>query len=246
MTRYCTGLRPKVTDYRTLQFRHYATAQLPPPPESTNNLQTIYSALKVADPKYLFPMDGNDQVGDCAYAAKAHAVTLYRGVIGQAVIPSSAAVQAAYFSLTAGEDSGLAGLTVLKDWRKNAFSGDKILAFAEVQKLNHTRVKQAIAMFRGLYVGFQVQENAESDFDAGKPWEPGKLTNDGHAVYIVDYDADGLSLLTWGAVQRASWAWWDECVSESYCILPPEAADPKFSPGFDVAALQADLAVVTA
>jgi hypothetical protein len=245
MTHYCTGLLPKVTKYKTLQFRCYS-ADMPAPPASTSNLQTVYSALKVADPGYLFPMDGNDRIGDCAYAAKAHGLTLYRGVTGQVLVPTTAEVLSGYFALTGGQDTGLAGLDVLTDWHKNPWQGDAILAFAEVRKSSLTHVKQAIANYRGLYVGFQVQENAESDFDAGRPWEPGKLTDDGHAVYIVDYDAAGVTLLTWGAVQRATWAWFTECISEAYAILPPEAANPRFAPGFNIAALQADLAVVTA
>jgi len=51
-------------------------------------------------------------------------------------------------------------------------------------------------------------------------------------------------VLTWGGIQKASWAWWDECVDEAYAILPPAAEKPAFAPGFDIVRLKADLALV--
>jgi hypothetical protein len=57
----------------------------------------------------------------------------------------------------------------------------------------------------------------------------------------VAYDAAGVTVLTWGNTQKATWAWWDECVDEAYAILPPEAAKKGFAPGFDIAQLQKDL-----
>jgi C1A family cysteine protease len=75
---------------------------------------------------------------------------------------------------------------------------------------NHTHVQQAIHLSGGVYLGFQVQENCIQEFDAGKPWTPGTLTADGHAVFAVGYDQDGVTVLTWGNIQQGTWAWWDE------------------------------------
>jgi hypothetical protein len=86
-----------------------------------------------------------------------------------------------------------------------------------------------------------VQEDCIQEFDAHKPWTPGRLTNDGHAVFAVAYDQKGVTVLTWGNTQQATWAWWDECVDEAYAILSPEA--PTFE-GFDLKQLKADLAAV--
>jgi hypothetical protein len=133
---------------------------------------------------------------------------------------------------------------VLNYWRKHTVDGDKILAFASIDPKNHTHVEQAIHLFGGVYLGFQVQQNCIQEFEARQPWAPGPLTNDGHAVFAVGYDAHGVTVLTWGNTQQATWAWWDECVDEAYAILPPEAHDAKFAPGFDIAQLQSDLAAV--
>jgi hypothetical protein len=241
------GKHPPKVDYRTLRFRRYATAALADPPASYDVLGRVYSKLGMApDPKALFPMDGNDTLGDCTIAALAHAVTTYRGLIGHREIMSRKAVVKLYMHLTGGVDSGLNELDVLNYWRKHSVTRDKILAFASIDPKNHTHIQQAIQLFGGVYLGFQVQENCVQDFDAGRPWTPGTLTNDGHAVYAVAYDASGVTVLTWGNTQRATWGWWDECVDEAYAILPPEAKDTGFAPGFDLAQLQEDLTEVAA
>jgi hypothetical protein len=105
-------------------------------------------------------------------------------------------------------------------------------------------VKQAIHLFGGVYLGFQVQRHCLEDFNARKPWTPAPLTHDGHAVYAVGYDKHGLTVLTWGSTQKATWEWWDECVDEAYAILPPQAKKADFAPGFDFAQLQSDLQAV--
>jgi hypothetical protein len=51
----------------------------------------------------------------------------------------------------------------------------------------------------------------------------------------------GVTVLTWGSTQQGTWAWWDECVDEAYGILPPNAQQAGFAPGFGFAQLQADL-----
>ena len=186
-------------------------------------------------------MDGNDTLGDCTIAALAHAVTTYRGLLGSKTIMSKRDVVKLYMHLTGGVDSGLNELDVLNYWRQTAVSGDKILAFASIDPKNHTHIEQAVQLFGGVYIGFQVQQNCLQEFDAHKPWTPGSLTNDGHAVFVIGYDHSGVTVLTWGNTQQGTWAWWDDCVDEAYAILPPEATSPGFAPGFDIAQLQADL-----
>jgi hypothetical protein len=240
------GKHPPKTDYRTLRFRRYATAGLAAPPASYDVLSHVYDKLKMApDPSALFPMDGNDTLGDCTIAALAHAITTYRGLTGHKDIMPQKDVVKLYMHLTGGVDSGLNELDVLNYWRKHPVTRDKILAFASIDPKNHTHIQQAIQLFGGVYLGFQVQQNCVQDFNAGRPWTPGLLTNDGHAVFAVAYDANGVTVLTWGNIQRATWAWWDECVDEAYAILPPEAKNKDFD-GFDLAQLQQDLSEVAA
>ena len=246
MPAYRFGKHPPKSDYRTLQFRDYATSALAAPPASVNRtLPTVYDNLRISDPTVLFPMDGNDTLGDCTIAAVAHAVTAYRGLISKKKhIMSEHTVVKLYMHLTGGVDSGLNELDVLNYWRQHKVSGDEIMAFVKIDPKNHTHVQQAIQLFGGVYLGFQVQKNCIQEFDNRQPWTPGKLTMDGHAVFAVAYDQSGVTVLTWGNTQQGTWAWWDECVDEAYAILPPEAKNAEFAPGFDLAQLQTDLSAV--
>ena len=244
MPNYRFGKHPPKQDYRTLRFQNYLTAALAPPPPSDNVLTRVYQKLKINDPAKLFPMDGNDTLGDCTIAALAHAITTYRGLIGTDTIMAKTAVVKLYMHLTGGVDSGLNELDVLNYWRQNKVSGDEIISYVKIDPKNHTHVQQAIHLFGGVYLGFQVQANCVQEFDAHQPWTPGPLTNDGHAVFAVGYDQNAVTVLTWGNTQQGTWAWWDECVDEAYGILPPQAKQPGFAPGFNMAQLQADLAAV--
>jgi hypothetical protein len=243
MASFRFGKHPPKVDYRTLRFRTYA-AKLPAPPASFNVLTRVYDKLHASDPTALFPMDGNDTLGDCTIAALAHATTAYRGIVGQKKIMSKQAVIKLYQHLTGGPDTGLVELDVLNYWRQHKVGGDEIMAYVSIDPKNHDHIKQSIQLFGGVYLGFQVQQNCIEEFDARKPWIPGPLTNDGHAVFAVAYDANSLTVLTWGNTQQATWAWWDECVDEAYAILPPEAKNPQFAPGFNLAQLTADLEAV--
>ncbi|HVY36633.1 MAG TPA: hypothetical protein VHM31_01825 [Polyangia bacterium] len=240
MTTYRFGKHPPKHDYRTLRLKDYLKSTLEPPPAAYDVLPHVYDKLKVSQPTELFPMDANDRIGDCTIAALAHASTVYHGLVGKKSIWSEKSVVKLYYHLTGGVDSGLNELDVLNYWRKNSAAQDKILAYASIDVKNHTHLRQAIKMFGGVYLGFQVQQKCLEEFDAGQPWTPGRLTNEGHAVYAVAYDHHGVTVLTWGKTQKATWAWWDECVDEAYAILPAEAKADAFS-GIAFTELQADL-----
>jgi len=241
MPNYRFGKHAPKIDYRTLRLGNYLTSSLPPPPASYSALATVYRRLEVSDPTILFPMDGNDTLGDCTIAALAHADTVFNGLIGKKKILAKQAAVKLYMSMTGGIDSGLNELDVLNHWQSQPTGGDQILAFTAIDVKNHTHIQQAIQLFGGVYLGFQVQQNAIQEFDARKPWTPGPLTQDGHAVFAAAYDASGTTVLTWGNTQAATWAWWDECVDEAYAILPPQAKAADFDPGFSFAQLKADL-----
>lgn len=238
------GKHPPKVDYRTLRLGSYLTPALDPPPPAVDQLARVMQGTGINDPATLFPIDGNDTYGDCTIAALAHAITVYNGLVGRTRIPPAALVEKVYFKLTKGVDTGLAVLDVLNYWQGRAVDGDRIAAYVAVSPKNPDHVRQAIRLFGGVYLGFQVQAAAQDDFQARRPWTPGPLTQHGHAVFAVAYDANGLTLLTWGSTQKATWDWWAECVDEAYAILAPQALLPGFAPGFDAAALQADLQAV--
>ena len=242
MTRF--GKLPPKIDYRTLRFKNYLMESIAAPPVVYNALSQVYQNLGTNDPTQLFPMDGNDIYGDCTIAALAHAQTVYGGLIGRKEMMSALNVERLYFRLTGGVDSGLAELDVLNVWRRYLIGTDRIIAYASINPKNHTHVQQAIQLFGGVYLGFQVQQNCVQEFQAGQPWTPGPLTNSGHAVFAVAYDQSGVTVLTWGNTQQGTWDWWDECVDEAYAILPPEAQQQGFTLGFNYQQLASDLNLV--
>src|SRR5437868_6169589 len=129
---YRFGKHPPKLDYRTLRLKTYLTSGLAAPPPAFDVLPKVYQKLNVSDPAALFPMDGNDSLGDCTIAAVAHAVTIDRGLLGKKRITSAKDVIKVYYHLTGGVDSGLNELDVLNYWRQNSVCGDKILAFVSI------------------------------------------------------------------------------------------------------------------
>jgi hypothetical protein len=239
------GKHPPKRDYRTLRLANYLTPELPDPPSAYNALTQVFEKLNTNNIEDLFPMDGNDVAGDCTIAAMAHAITIYGGRVGKRKIMSTRNCLSLYRRLTGGPDSGLNMLDVLGYFQKTGVRGERLLGYAAVDTHNHKQVQQAIHLFGGLDIGFQVPRNCIQQFENGQPWTPGRLTEDGHAVFVMAYNSTELALLTWGKTQRATWDWWDQCVDEAYALLPLEAALPDFAPGFNFSELKADLAALT-
>ena len=53
-------------------------------------------------------------------------------------------------------------------------------------------------------------------------------------------------MVTWGALKRMTWAFWDRYCDEAWCVLSPDFLAAGRSPqGFDLDALLHDLALVT-
>ena len=203
MTR-CLGRRPARHDERTLRFATYAKA-LPPPPDQCD--------WSTKTPQW--PMMLNDKLGDCTIAAAGHMIEAWTanttGAAGQVVADS--AILAAYEAVSGykpgkpSSDKGAIELDVLKYWRKTGIGGHKISAFAAVAPKTHVHVQQATYLFGGVYLGIALPIAAQSLLDAGRPWDlpnrrPGAdwLAGSwgGHAVPVVAYDQNWLTIITWG------------------------------------------------
>jgi hypothetical protein len=227
MKKYRTGKLPAVHDPqdRTLKMAKYMV-NIPDPPEE-------FFTFDLNNVKNLFPMDGNDRLGDCVVAGAAHYLTNEHLRIGQTVIPKENDVIKTYRKLSGGEDNGLVMLDFLKYWRKHPLFGQKITAFGRVNKNNHRLIKQCIQLFAGVDLGFIVQNDAFKDFDSNTPWTPGDSDGSGHCVVLAAYDKDYVYVLTWGGIIRATYAWVDSQVDEIFVILPPEYKEPGFAQGFN-------------
>lgn len=243
--KYKTGKLAAKASYKTLRLRSYLTDALPAPPTSYDAAAAAMAKVGITSIPVMFPMDNNDTLGCCTIAAVAHAMAIYFGLVGAAHVVSADTVKAVYLQLTGGQDCGCAELDVLDYWKSNPVAGEQILSYASIDKSNSEHIKQSVMLFGGVYIGIQVPVSMQDDFEAGRVMQVGPLTQDGHAVYISGYDAETVSILTWGGMLKMTWACFFDCCDEAYAILPPQANQPGFAVGFDSAQLQSDFAAMS-
>lgn len=241
MANLMLGKLHHVHDRRTLLLERYTTEQLPQPPAS------VTLSSKVSN----WPMMANDQLGDCVIAMAGHATQLWTAVTGAEITPPDQEIVQDYSQITGykpgdpSTDNGTAIIDLLNWWRRNPIGTKEIFAFAEIQDpTNHQVVMQGHALFEGLLVGVALPRTAQAqigsvwDVVAAPPSQNGPGTWGGHGIYVIDYDAQGLTCVTWGKLQRMTWAWWDEYVDECWVALPAEF---EGAAGFDWNALTQDL-----
>ncbi len=240
------GKLPVRTDVRTLALGRYIDRLTLPPPPATLDL-----TVGVGD----WPMYLNDRIGDCTIAAAGHMIESWTAeATGKPVEVSDADVQTTFDRVKivdpATGEEGAVELDVLRDWRAHGVGGHTIAAFARVSLLDHDLVRTATWLFEGLYLGIQLPLTAQRpgiwDWTGSLsgPAQPGSWG--GHAVDVVRYDADTLTVVTWGRLQQMTWTFWDRYVDEAYSIISTDFLEGGKAPnGFDAQALRADLALVT-
>jgi YD repeat-containing protein len=176
------------------------------------------------------PMFGNDTLGDCVIAGRAHQTLRFEWIEQKTLIAiTDTEVKRQYFKETGGPDSGLVVLDSLKSWRRTGWIAAtkryKIKAFAEINATNQTEVKRAVFMDVGVGLGLSLPNAAMPQFHAGKPWEVvagpnGKPNpNNGHYVYVSGYTQVGPVCVTWGRKQQMTWAFLQRYCDEAYAII---------------------------
>ena len=85
-----------------------------------------------------------------------------------------------------------------------------------------------------------------TEFNNGNPWSntttPISQISSGHYVPIIGYDANYLYVVTWGQIQKMTWAFYDKYGDEAWVMLSQEMLNSGKSPeGVDLATLQVDL-----
>jgi hypothetical protein len=241
------GKRPVKTDVRTLSFARYVDLdRLPQPP----------ALLDLTEHVPAWPMYANDRTGDCTIAAAGHMIEAWTAAAkGEAVEVSEQSVLRAFEQVKivdpeTGEE-GAIELDVLNWWRRHGISRHRIGAFARVSVHEHDLVRAAAWLFGGVYIGLQLPVSARGR----TTWDwNGSLTDDdapgswgGHAVDVVRYSPGSLTVVTWGRLQDMTWSFWDRYCDEAYAVLSRDFLDRGTAPnGFDLEALRADLALITA
>ena len=233
------GRRKPVHDGRVPRLARYIEAW-PPAPDAVD-----YSGKLTT-----IGMMRNDALGDCTCAAVGHAIQVWTSQASTEQTISDDDVVALYERFgyspsNPASDQGAIETEVLSSWQKQPVAGHSIDGFVAIDPSNLAEVRSAVDLFGGVYIGIDMPSAWQSAavWDVGPdqngPWAPGSWG--GHAVFVLGYDAAGLTFITWGATKRMTWAAWSAYVDEAYAILSP---DWKGAEGFDYAALAAELAAI--
>lgn len=197
----------------------------------------------------------NDKLGDCTCAAVGHVIQEWTTYAQKKplVLPDDTIEQlyeavGGYVPGQPSTDNGAVEVDVLNYWLANPVQGNVLQAYAAVEPGNHNGIKDAVYIFGNAYIGLQLPVSAQTQDvwavppgGAVGPGAPGSWG--GHAVPAVGYDARGLTVITWGALKRMTWQFWDAYCDEAYALLSPDwiEATGKAPPGFDLAQLTRDL-----
>jgi hypothetical protein len=202
----------------------------------------------VVVPKALYPIDGNDSVGDCTIAGVAHLKTAWHAKYNLPYTPpTEPTIVAEYFNLSGGQDTGLNEANVLQTWQTAGLFGSKLSAYAPVKPTNILGIHQAVAFFDGAYLGIECPQSAQEQFQNGEPWEyvAGSPVVGGHCIVALGYTQTGLLCATWGGVAEVSYGFCAHFLDEVFCLLSGILVERKGdSLGIDLASLKADLAKV--
>ena len=239
------GRRPSPFDPRTLKLSAYLdVSQLPPAPAS------VSWGAKVSK----WGMMLNDKIGDCTCAAPGHLLQQWTANDGPTqVTVSDNDILKAYCAVSGyvpgrpATDNGANMLDVLKYWQKIGIGGHKGIGYVSVDPKNLDQVKAALWLFGGLYGGCMIYNSWMSgDWDAATGGYAG-----GHAWELCSYSNGDFGVVTWGEVRRFTAKGWAATMqaqkdAELYAVLGPEwyGADKIAPSGFDLAALQNDLAII--
>lgn len=241
-------------DARTLKLERYLSMASAPP----NSIDWTGGVTS-------WGMMLNDRLGDCTIAACGHAVQAWTKVAKTIELTLPDWVIEHYYEAWDGynpadpsTDQGGYELDVLNYWRKYGFGyrsnkkgHDLLLAYADPTPGNQLHVKQSIALFGGVYIGLALPITAQNQM----VWDvvnknltgnsaPGSWG--GHAVWCPKYDATGVTCITWGGLQKMTWAFWNAYCDESHTLLSPDfmKATNVSASGFDLTTLKADLALI--
>ena len=239
------GRKAIKTDSRTLQLGDYLQSTLPPPPSAADWTKGITG----------WGMMLNDHLGDCTIVGVGHAIQVWTANTGTLASVPDSDVEAAYEKWggyvpgDASTDTGGAELDVLNGWRKDGLSGHALVAFADPQYANLTEIRQSIALFGGVYVGFALPLTAQNqdvwDVAPGGGSFANKGSWGGHCVYVPKYDANGFTCISWGQLKTMTVAFWTAYCDEAHTLLGQDWLSARGAPnGFDLAQLQADLSAI--
>lgn len=164
-------------------------------------------------------MDGNDQYGDCVIADCAHQEMLRTANTGTIWIPNILDILDLYARFQgytgaasnlstiqqylANNDNGCDELSVIQYLVQTGWLGRKLDGSANLDPTQLDQIKWAVCIFGASRLGINLPDSAQSQFEAGQPWDyaPGAQLDGGHDVPVVGYDGTHFYVVTWGKLQ---------------------------------------------
>lgn len=224
MLKFKLGRQPRKFSPRVMHLSAIIRAlDMPAPPATVDWTKGVQS----------WGMMLNDRLGDCTCAAVYHARQIWTGDTGVENTQPDSEVEALY-EVACGynpddssTDLGGNEQTVLTYLLNNGYPvtsetpADKITAFFEVDIRNANDIKTVINECGLCYIGFNVPDNI--DETPGATWTLNKdaSVEGGHAVILVGYDADKLTVISWGSIYYMTWEFFQFWADEAYAIIDP-------------------------
>lgn len=198
-----------------------------------------------------FPMDRNDQAGDCVVAGLDHAL---QAIAVQLGVPrknwTDAQLLAYYQTQNPGFTDWSQGGTAadggmdIQTFLEHLVSTGDILAFGAVDHTDREAMRAAV------YVGLAVVTGETLDVAQQKQqvwdWVKSSPTWGGHCTTAVSYDTGDQGLVTWGEVVEATDAFFAHQVEETWFVLTTDLVNhPGFRDHFDLAGFSQAVAELT-
>jgi hypothetical protein len=239
------GKKPAIKNSVSFRFRDYLSlSTAPKPPKTVNHEKGVTD----------WGMLGNDQYGDCVWAGAAHETMAWNKTAGKVVRFTPTDVLNDYSRVTGfnpndpNSDQGTDMRTAASYRRKTGVTDGikrhKVAAYLAITPGNRAELRLACYLFEAVGIGIEFPSSAMDQFNEGKPWTvvSGSQIEGGHYVPMLGYDSKYIYIVTWGKVQKMSWAFFDKYCDEAIVYLSEEMlTGGKSFEGFNENQLKTDL-----
>jgi hypothetical protein len=149
-----------------------------------------------------FPIDGNNQYGDCLYAAACHGDNTFTGNSGAESTFDPSTIVTDYLQLSGG-DNGLNEGQIVGAWQNGLANtpSANILGSLNLDPTNAAAMQAAIYFFGGVLFMLDIPETWYQTFETGSIWDAPATAdqNNGHGVWWNGVNTSGYyKLQTWG------------------------------------------------
>jgi peptidoglycan hydrolase-like protein with peptidoglycan-binding domain len=202
-------------------------------------------------PVYMYPMDGNDVMGDCVVADLDHAIQTISGLLTGTQRNFTPAQIISYYQTqnpnfdpngtasTNGPGSSADGGMDIQTFLEYAVAQSLILGFGKVDWTKPAVLQAAIYLGLALIGGVQLQQAQLDQFPVLWDSIPGSPIDGGHGIPYIAYNAQGATVIyktvSWGQIVPCTAGFVLNQTDELWFIITKDHIDnPDFRDGFDL------------